>query len=160
MEEILLDTTLEHIPFNMQKDAKQLEAFLNKSDDLSGTTDRCPKIISLFQGRGSSKDKEYFQYSTTTLLNLLAVEFNKLSNAETVKGLTEIKIRMLVDKTGELEKLTLIEVYPYEAIQNSGDYGDVQKILNQIHIEFKETEIENQCGKYLMHLTAVWKMLE
>lgn len=93
-------------------------------------------------------------------MNLMAKEFNKKSNHETLQGLTEIRVTMLIDKSGLLEKVALSDVYPYGPIKNALDYINVQKILERIQYKFKQTIIQDECGKYEIYATARWKMPE
>lgn len=160
MEEILIDVDKEDTLFYILKDEKRREALMNKLNNHFVTTDKCPKITRIFNGSGDGDSEKYYKYSTDILMNLMAEEFNKKSNRETVKGLTEMKVIILVDKAGTLEKLSLFDVHPYGAIRNSGDYVDVQRIFDQIQYKFKATAIKEECGKYEMHATALWKITE
>lgn len=160
MEEILSDHPKENTLLNILEDSDRLEALLEKSKGLFGITDACPKITNLLSARGSKKEKEYYKYSTEILMDLMGKEFNKKSNHETIQGLTELRVTMLIDKSGLLEKVTLSDVYPYGPIKNAIDYINVQKILERIQYKFKQTIIQNECGKYEIYATARWKMPE
>ena len=160
MEEILIDLPKENTLLDILEDSDRLEALLEKSNNLFGIINTCPRIKTLFNARGSKKEKEYYKYSTEILMNLMAKEFNKKSNHETLQGLTEIRVTMLIDKSGLLEKLTLSDLHRYGPIKYSVDYVNVQKILERIQYKFKQTIIQDECGKYEIYVTARWKMPE
>ncbi|MEH6450296.1 MAG: hypothetical protein V7765_16600 [Oleispira sp.] len=160
MEATIVDLPKESAFLDIIEDRSRLEALLEKSNNLFGVINTCPRIKTLFNARGSKKEKEYYKYSTEILMDLMEKEFNKKINHITIQGLTELRITMLIDKSGLLEKLTLSDLHRYGPIKYSVDYVNVQKILERIQYKFKQTIIQDECGKYEIYMTARWKMPE
>ena len=161
LEEILLSDKRGDTFLDILNDKKRVEALLERKDSLFGATiDRCPKMISVFDFSGQEKSRDYYHYSTDILMTLMTKEFNKATNYKIVKDLTEIKLILRINLDGFLDKIELYDVYPYKVLRNAKEYGELQKILDQIKYQFKAVDVEHKCAQYELFINASWNMYE